>query len=82
MLTVLESNKELKKYIPSPTGVGIGILVPFMVVFTMFLGGVIGWIWQKLDKRSSEIYLVPLGSGFIAGEALVAVLAAIYIAAL
>jgi uncharacterized oligopeptide transporter (OPT) family protein len=82
VLTVLESNKRLKEWIPSPTGVGIGILVPFLVVFTMFLGGVIGWIWSKVDRRSSDAYLIPLGSGLIAGEALIAVLAAIYLAAL
>jgi uncharacterized oligopeptide transporter (OPT) family protein len=81
LLTVLESNKRVKDWVPSPTGIGIGIVVPFLVVFTMFLGGVIGWVWTKLDRRSSDAFLVPLGSGFIAGEALVAVLAAIYIAA-
>ena len=78
VFTVLESNKKLKKWIPSPTGIGIGILVPFLVVFTMFLGGVVGAIWEKVNKKSSDIYMVPLGSGFIAGEALVAVIAAIY----
>ena len=81
VFTVLESNKKLKKFIPSPTGIGIGILVPFLVVFTMFLGGVVGAIWEKLNKKSSDIYMVPLGSGFIAGEALVAVVAAIYFGA-
>jgi uncharacterized oligopeptide transporter (OPT) family protein len=81
LLTVLESNKKLKEWVPSPTGIGIGILVPFLVVFTMFLGGAVGWIWTKIDRRSADIYLVPLGSGFIAGEALIAVLAAIYLAA-
>lgn len=79
LLTVLESNPRIKKWIPSPTGVGIGILMPFAVIFTMFLGGVIGAIWQKIDRRSAELYVVPLGSGFIAGEALVAVIAAIII---
>jgi uncharacterized oligopeptide transporter (OPT) family protein len=78
VFTVLESNKKLKKWVPSPTGIGIGILVPFLVVFTMFLGGVVGAIWEKVNKKSSDIYMVPLGSGFIAGEALVAVVAAIY----
>lgn len=79
VFTVLESNKKIKKWIPSPTGIGIGILVPFLVVFTMFLGGVVGAIWEKVNKKSSDIYMVPLGSGFIAGEALVAVVAAIYL---
>ncbi|MBL9015047.1 MAG: OPT/YSL family transporter [Myxococcales bacterium] len=81
VFTVLESNPKLKKWVPSPTGIGIGILVPFVVVFTMFLGGLIGWIWEKKDKKSADIYMVPLGSGFIAGEALVAVILAIYFAA-
>jgi uncharacterized oligopeptide transporter (OPT) family protein len=80
VLTVMESNKRLKDWVPSPTGVGIGIVMPFYVVFTMFLGGVVGWIWSKIDRRSSDAFLVPLGSGLIAGEALVAVLAAIYLA--
>ena len=81
VLTVLESNKKIKKWVPSPTGIGIGILVSFLVVFTMFLGGVIGALWEKLDKKSSETYMIPLGSGLIAGEALVAVIAAIYFGA-
>jgi uncharacterized oligopeptide transporter (OPT) family protein len=79
VLTVLESRPRLKKYVPSPTGLGIAVLVPFAYIFTMFVGSVIGAIWTKLDRRSSELYLVPLGSGFIAGEALVAVIAAIII---
>ncbi|MGN6103997.1 MAG: OPT/YSL family transporter, partial [Kofleriaceae bacterium] len=79
LFTVLESNKKLKKWVPSPTGVGIGILVPFSVVFTMAIGGVVGAIWEKLNKKSADTYMVPLGSGFIAGEALVAVIAGFYL---
>jgi len=78
ILTVLESNKKIKKWVPSPTGIGIGMLVPFIVVSTMFIGGVIGWIWEKIDKKTADLYMIPLGSGFIAGEAIVAVFGAIY----
>jgi uncharacterized oligopeptide transporter (OPT) family protein len=78
VLTVLESNKAIKKWVPSPTGVGIGMLVPFIVISTMFIGGVIGWVWEKIDKKAADLYMIPLGSGFIAGEAIVAVFAAIY----
>jgi uncharacterized oligopeptide transporter (OPT) family protein len=81
VFTVLESNKKIKKWVPSPTGIGIGILVPFLVVFTMFLGGLAGWIWEKVNKKSADTYMIPLGSGFIAGEAMVAVFAAIYLSA-
>jgi uncharacterized oligopeptide transporter (OPT) family protein len=74
VFTVLESKPKLKPYVPSPTGIGIGILVPFAVVATMFIGGLIGVIWKKADPKSAETYLVPLASGLIAGEALIAVI--------
>jgi uncharacterized oligopeptide transporter (OPT) family protein len=79
--TVLESKPKFRKWIPSPTGIGIGILVPFNVVFTMFLGGLIGSIWERKHKKSADVYLIPLASGLIAGEALVAVIASIILAA-
>ena len=60
---------------------GIGILVPFSVVFTMFIGGLVGWAWERYSKATADIYMVPLASGLIAGEALVAVFASIYLAA-
>ncbi len=78
IFTVLETRPKLKRWVPSPTGVGIGIIVPFAVVATMFIGGLIGWIWERTNKKQADLYMVPLGSGFIAGEAIVAVFAAIY----
>jgi uncharacterized oligopeptide transporter (OPT) family protein len=78
LFTYLETKPKIKNWVPSPTGVGIGILVPFNVVFTMFLGGIVGWIWERKSKKSADIYMVPLASGLIAGEAIVAVVAAIY----
>ena len=78
VLTVAESSPKLKRYVPSTTGIGIGILVSFLAVATMFIGGLIGYFWERTNKKSAEAYLVPLGSGFIAGEAMVAVVASIY----
>jgi putative OPT family oligopeptide transporter len=74
VFTILESKKELKQWVPSPTGIGIGILVPFAVISTMFVGGVLGLIWKKTHPQTSEHYLIPFASGLIAGEALIAVL--------
>jgi uncharacterized oligopeptide transporter (OPT) family protein len=79
VLTILETRPGLKKWIPSPTGVGIGIIVPFSVVFTMFLGGLAGRVWESRYKSSAEVYLIPLASGLIAGEALVAVFASLFL---
>ena len=59
---------------PSPTALGIGMLVPFSVIFVMFLGGLADSIWRRTDRQSNELYSVPLASGLIAGEALIAVI--------
>jgi uncharacterized oligopeptide transporter (OPT) family protein len=77
VLTVLESWPRLRRFVPSPTGIGIGIIVPFSVVVGMCVGGITGLVWERRSKASADIYLLPLASGLIAGEALVAVLAAI-----
>jgi uncharacterized oligopeptide transporter (OPT) family protein len=76
-LTVLETRPGLRRFVPSPTGVGMGIILPFSVVTTMFLGGVAERIWQRRWRASADVYLLPLASGLIAGEAMVAVFASI-----
>jgi uncharacterized oligopeptide transporter (OPT) family protein len=74
VLAVLEASVRDKTWIPSPTGLGIGMLVPAATIFTMFIGGVIGALWTRLSPRTSDAYQIPLASGLIAGEALVAVI--------
>ncbi|MBC7974465.1 MAG: OPT/YSL family transporter [Myxococcales bacterium] len=81
VLTVLESNARLKRFVPSPTGIGIGIIVPFSVVSTMCLGGLLGALWERTSRATAAVYMLPLASGLIAGEAMVAVLASIFLAA-
>jgi uncharacterized oligopeptide transporter (OPT) family protein len=79
VFTILESNAKLKKYVPSPTGIGIAMIVPFSVIFTMFVGGLVGYFWEKKAKASADVYMVPFASGLIAGEAIVAVGASVYL---
>jgi len=71
LFTLLETR--WKTWVPSPTGMGIGMLVPFAVVFTMFLGGLADLIWRRTHPDSNRAYSTPLASGLIAGEALIAV---------
>jgi uncharacterized oligopeptide transporter (OPT) family protein len=73
-LTLLESDPQRRKWVPSPTGIGIGMLVPGSAVFTMFVGGVIGELWRMVSRKGYQLHVTPLASGFIAGEAIVAVL--------
>jgi uncharacterized oligopeptide transporter (OPT) family protein len=79
VLTVLESRPGMRRLVPSPTGIGMGILLPFSVVCTMFLGGIAGRVWETRWKASAGVYFLPLASGLIAGEALVAVFASIFL---
>jgi uncharacterized oligopeptide transporter (OPT) family protein len=72
LFAVLESRHVA--WIPSPTAVGIGMLVPAAVIFVMFLGSLVDRLWWRTDRRSHQSYMVPLASGLIAGEALVAVI--------
>ena len=71
-LTVMESR--WKKFLPSATALGLGMLLPGVAVLMMVIGGVIEYIWHRVDKKSAEHTIVPLSSGFIAGEAILAVL--------
>ncbi len=68
------------RWIPSPTGMGIGMLVPFAVVLVMFFGGVVDSVWRRLRPGSNEQFMVPLASGLIAGEAIVAVVIPLLVA--
>jgi uncharacterized oligopeptide transporter (OPT) family protein len=81
VLAVLEMKVKNKMLVPSPTGLGIGMLVPASVIATMFFGAVIGTIWTRVSPRTSETYQTPLASGLIAGEALVAVIVPLLVVA-
>ncbi len=79
LFTVLEGTK-WKSKVPSPTGIGIGMLVPASAIITMFLGGLVAMMWNRSAPRQATKHLVPLASGFIAGEAIVAVIIPILVA--
>ena len=72
VFTVLEGTS-IRRFTPSPTGIGTGMLVPASAVFSMALGSIISVIWERSSRESAERNLTPLASGFIAGEAIVAV---------
>jgi uncharacterized oligopeptide transporter (OPT) family protein len=74
IFAVLEMHPRFKKWAPSPTGLSLGVLLPFSSVATMFIGALAGWIWGRTHPRSAAVYTIPLASGLIAGEAMVAVI--------
>ncbi len=78
ILAIVESRGH--KWVPSPTGVGIGMLVPFAVIIVMFLGGIVDRIWERRNRDTHERYSIPLASGLIAGEAIIAVIIPLLVA--
>lgn len=68
--------KKAKKWVPSPTGFGLGLILPFFSPFMMFVGALLGELARRLDKAWAERYVVPLSAGVIAGESIVGVIVA------
>jgi uncharacterized oligopeptide transporter (OPT) family protein len=74
VLTLLEQRRSWRAFIPSPTGMGTGMIIPAFAVTTMFLGAVLDWFWKKSGALGDYKYSIPVAAGFIAGEALIAVI--------
>ena len=73
---------------PSPMLIAVGMYLPFHSTAAIFVGGIIRWLLDRTlakrkiegDEQSSAVNTgVLLSSGFIAGEALVAVLLAFWV---
>ena len=75
LFTVLEPKHH--RYVPSPTAIGIGMLVPGFAIMPMVLGGIVSYVWAKRAPKSEAEHNLPLASGLIAGEALVVMVLAI-----
>lgn len=79
VLTLLA--EKWKDAVPSPSAMGIGMLIPASVLMTFILGGVGQFIWSKTSSKTEDAYRIPLASGLIAGEAILAVVQAVLAAA-
>ncbi len=70
--------RKFKRFIPSAMGLGISWVVPFANSFAFFIGALISTVWEKVNKRTADLYIIPIASGAVAGESLIcAVLAMI-----
>ena len=64
-------------WLPSAMGLCLSWVVVFQNSLAFAIGGVVVALWNKLNKRTSDLYYIPIASGFVAGESLVAALVAI-----
>jgi OPT family oligopeptide transporter len=67
----------INSYLPSAMGLGLSWIMVFQNSLSFAIGAALVAIWTKINRSNSEMYNIPVASGLIAGEALVAALVAI-----
>ena len=78
LFTVLELTLPgFRKWLPSATGIGLGLILPFQYPLSMLIGALIAAVWTARNKQSCEDYLVPVSAGVIAGVSIMGVLVAV-----
>jgi uncharacterized oligopeptide transporter (OPT) family protein len=82
-LAVMErvAPRGLKPWVPSPSGLGIAMVIPGSNAIAMFLGALIAALLQRRSPAFARRYVVPVSSGLIAGESLMGVAVALLIVA-
>jgi uncharacterized oligopeptide transporter (OPT) family protein len=68
---------KVARWLPSPVGLGIALVVPFSNSLMMFLGALAAWCCFKSSPTAAGRYVVPVASGVIAGESLMGIVTAI-----
>jgi len=69
----------LRSYVPSPSGLGIAMVIPGSNAIAMFGGALLAWLLQRRRPDLAQRYVVPVSSGLIAGESLMGVAVALLI---
>ncbi|MBT3339957.1 MAG: OPT/YSL family transporter [Planctomycetes bacterium] len=65
-----------KAWLPSATGLGLGLILPFQYPLSMFVGAAAAWWWNKKDEKHANNFLVPVAAGLIAGISIMGVIVA------
>lgn len=73
-LTILDkaAPRAVRAILPSPSAIGLAMVVPFSNSLAIFLGAVVAELVRRRYARG-DAYTVPVASGLIAGESLVAI---------
>lgn len=82
ILPILE--KFLPKYrnwIPNAMGLGLGFVIDLAAGLGFTVGALLAWAWKKRDAARAEQFTIPVGSGFVAGQAMTEAIIMIAVAA-
>jgi uncharacterized oligopeptide transporter (OPT) family protein len=66
-----------RNWMPSAMGLGLAMVIPFNNALAFAIGAVITWLWTKSHSKTADDFNVPIASGLVAGESLVAAIIAI-----
>ena len=82
-LSILEKMvpKRHLKYVPSPSGLGIAMVIPGSNAVAMFIGSAIAEAMRRKRPEAAENLVVPVSSGLIAGESLMGIVIALLVVA-
>jgi uncharacterized oligopeptide transporter (OPT) family protein len=73
--------KSFKAWVPSPSGLGIAMVIPGSNAIAMFLGSAAAEWMRRKRPALAERLVVPVSSGLIAGESLMGIVVALLIVA-
>jgi len=65
-----------RSVLPSATAVGIGLMMPASIPVSFCVGAVSAAIAQRLKRDAAGRFVIPIASGVIAGESILAVVVA------
>ncbi|MBL9127599.1 MAG: OPT/YSL family transporter [Verrucomicrobiales bacterium] len=66
-----------RPYLPSAIGLGFSWAFVFQNSLSFAIGALAVWAWSRMHPKNADTYAIPVASGFIAGESLVAAAIAI-----
>jgi OPT family oligopeptide transporter len=69
-----------RRFVPSPSGLGIAMVIPGYNSISIFIGAAVAEVLRRTRPGASDRGVLPVASGFIAGESLMGILVAVLVA--
>jgi len=79
LLAVAENFPRVRRFVPSPVGVGIAMLIPFSYSFAIFLGSAVMAILRLAMPKKMGEYQFVVGAAGIAGSSIMGMIIALLI---
>lgn len=79
ILTLLDAflPKEVKKWLPSATGIGLAFVINFTDSMAFLIGALLAYAYEKRNPEKADLYVVPVSSGIIAGGSILGIVIAL-----